>query len=148
MVILKKVSKLEVLDEDGWIREGHPDIKDTLQELSEVDETNLPEADELIEKLRNESNYNGKQTPYWLQTELCVQLSAENSNPINVLRRFRQQYLFKVFLKEYYKHFGSSYLLDWILPNLNSGNRGKYLSLCPYKCRGKVFKICHFGEEF
>ena len=26
--------------------------------------------------------------------------------------------------------------------------RGEYLSLCPYKCRGKVFEICLFGEEF
>ena len=26
--------------------------------------------------------------------------------------------------------------------------RGKYFSLCAYKCRGKVLKIHHLGEEF
>ena len=98
LIVLEKVSELSLLDEDGWIKEDHPEISEAIQELCEFDETDFPDILEVIRKMKERSGYDGQTSPQWLQKELCASFLDWESNPITSLRKYRQRFLFKAFL--------------------------------------------------
>jgi hypothetical protein len=121
--IIKKISELSLLDTDGWLKDGYPDIEVVLMENCDVDEKNPINLDDLVAKLKKESDYHGETTADWLTNELCYDFPDDHKNPVTFLRLYRQQCLFKVFQQEYFKMFGTSYILDKLLPCLVNSSR-------------------------
>lgn len=127
LIILQAMSDHSLLNEDGWMKKDHhPGIKIALEELCDIDENNQTDVSEIVEELKEQSGYHGQTTPEWLQKELCLYFPVEQSNPVSVLRKFRQEYLFKKFLNQYFLSNGSSFIMDRLLPNLLSWDCEKH----------------------
>ena len=58
----------------------------------------------------------------WIQEELCSKILAESNDYVSLIRKYRQNYLFKAFNKEYSQLYQSSFIMDMVLPHLVSSN--------------------------
>ena len=138
------------LTPDGWIPSGiqSPTIIDIIH-MKTGNKITEEKAKELLLQMKQESKLIDNITPEWIQRELAITVESD-SKEVAIIRKFRQKYLLRMFMKWYAESTKSSFLLERLIPKLKCKEK-QHTILCIDELNSKhlpTFNSCDTFKEF